>query len=59
MSFSAAALVLQVSRRPAEKVQFYLELSDNHVEARQLYPLQSFHPLLQAKLQPFQDLNRR
>ena len=27
-------LVLQVSRRPAEQVQFYLEFSDNHVEAR-------------------------
>jgi hypothetical protein len=53
------ALILQVPCRPAEQVQFYLQFSDNHVEPRQLYSLQSFHSLLQAKLKPLQDLNRR
>ena len=53
------ALILQISRRPAEQVQFYLQFSDHHVEPRQLYSLQSFHPLFQAELQPLQNLNRR
>src|ERR1700679_2858120 len=30
------ALILEVSRRPAEQVQFYLQFSDHHVEPRQL-----------------------
>jgi len=59
INLDLCALILQVPRRTAEQIQFYLQFSDNHVEPRQLYPLQSFHSLLQAKLKPLQDLNRR